>query len=100
MWASAPTGAGGRTNKFSDHPREGGIEKFRTIRGLVPTGGGTGAGGRTAPPKGKAPLPPLRGTYRRGHIATGNDVDFKFAALCNTPEGKALGWGGVRLASL
>ena len=37
----------------------------------------------------KKPLPPLRGTYRRGHIATGNDVDLKFAALCNTPEGKA-----------
>ena len=33
-------GDGGRTNKFSDHPRKGGIEKFRTIRGLVPTGSG------------------------------------------------------------
>ena len=31
-----------------------------------------------------------RDTISRGHIATGDDVILKFAALCNTPRGKGL----------
>ena len=46
-------GAGGRTNKFSDHPRKGGIEKFRTIRGLVPTGERGGGWWKDGTPQGE-----------------------------------------------